>query len=378
MDSLEAFVAGLDGMAWRDWGITAAVAAGAVAAGLLVHSILFAVLHRLARRTAGFWDDQTVHHLAAPSRLLFPLLLAKLSVAGLKLGPATLDIVSHTMSLFFLASVSFLLVRLIGILRDFLLARYDVKAADNLAARKVHTQIRVLEKALLSVVAVATAAFMLMTFDGIRQVGVSILASAGIAGIIIGLAAQKSIGTLLAGLQIAVTQPIRIDDVVIVEGEWGWIEEITLTYVVVRIWDLRRLVVPINWFIDRPFQNWTRSSSEILGTVFLYVDYGIPLDSLRQELQRIVKTTPLWDGKACGLVVTDCKPAVLEIRLLVSAASGGDAWDLRCLLRERMVAFIQANYPEYLPRVRAELSSPGSSPAWDGPLKVKSASADGA
>jgi small-conductance mechanosensitive channel len=353
----------LDGVAWRDGALSASLLAASLLSGLFVHAFLFALLRRLARRTSAAWDDLVLGHLAAPSRLLFPLLLAKMPLTALSVPDSVARLLGHVFSLLFLAAVSFLLIRLIRVLRELLLSRYDLAAADNLSARKVHTQIRVLEKALLSIVAVATAAFMLMTFPGIRQVGVSILASAGIAGVILGLAAQKSIGTLLAGLQIAVTQPIRMDDVVIVEGEWGRIEEITLTYVVVRIWDLRRLVVPITYFIDKPFQNWTRSSSEILGTVFLYADYGVPVDRIRRELERLVRTTPLWDGKICGVQVTECREHVLELRLLVSAASASEAWDLRCFLREAMVAFIRENFPESLPRFRAELASAGSGPA---------------
>lgn len=360
MESWQIIVEGLGIENLRQGGVSAALVLGALAAGLLVHFVAFAILRRVARRTPGLRDDAIVHALAGPSRLLLPVFAVRLAVGALQVPPRTGAFLAHVLSLFFLAAVSFLLVRIIGLIRDFLLARYDLKAIDNLAARKVHTQINVLEKALLSIVAVATVAFMLMTFDGIRQVGISILASAGIAGVILGLAAQKSIGTLLAGLQIAVTQPIRMDDVVIVEGEWGRIEEITLTYVVVRIWDLRRLVVPITYFIDKPFENWTRTSSEILGTVFLYVDYGVPTDSLRREMQAFLETTPLWDRKVCGLQVTDCKEHLVEVRLLVSASSAGDAWDLRCLLRERMVAFLQANHPESLPRFRAEWTAMGT------------------
>ena len=181
---------------------------------------------------------------------------------------------------------------------------------------------------------------MLMVFESGRHFGTAIIASAGVAGIIIGFAAQKSIATLLAGFQIALTQPIRIDDVVIVENEWGRIEEITLTYVVVRIWDLRRLVLPITYFIETPFQNWTRTSADILGTVFLHVDYTLPLDSLRSELTRILEGSPLWDRKVNVLQVTDAKPHTLEVRALASAADASAAWDLRCHIREQLIAFI--------------------------------------
>jgi hypothetical protein len=193
-------------------------------------------------------------------------------------------------------------------------------------------------------------------FEPVRQLGTSILASAGIAGIIIGFAAQRSIATLLAGLQIAVTQPIRLDDVVIVENEWGRIEDITLTYVTVRIWDERRLVVPIAYFIEQPFQNWTRTSADILGTVFLHVDYRAPLAAIRAELDRVLAESACWDGKVKVLQVTDAREHTLELRALASAADASLAWDLRCEIRERLITFLQTHHPDCLPRVRAEVS----------------------
>jgi small-conductance mechanosensitive channel len=335
--------------------VSAGLLLAAVLLGLLIRHVLFWVLERLSRQTGTPWDDRAVAYARKPSRVLFPLLVINLVSPSLALPVQLLGVLNHLTKLLFIAAVAYLLIRLVFLLRDLLLARHDLTASDNLTARKIHTQIKVLEKVLISIVTVATAAFMLMTFDGIRQIGVSILASAGIAGIIIGLAAQKSISTLLAGVQIALTQPIRVEDVVIVEGEWGRVEDITLTYVVIRIWDLRRLIVPISYFIEKPFQNWTRSSCEILGTVFLYVDYTIPVDEVRRELQRIVEQSALWDRKVCGLQVTDCKPSVLELRLLVSASDASKAWDLRCHLREAMVSFVQRKYPGCLPRVRAEV-----------------------
>jgi small-conductance mechanosensitive channel len=194
-----------------------------------------------------------------------------------------------------------------------------------------------------------------MLFESVRSVGVSIFASAGIAGLIIGLAAQKALGSILAGLQIAITQPIRLDDVVIVENEWGWIEEINLTYVVVRIWDKRRLVVPSTYFLDRPFQNWTRTSADILGTVFIYTDYTIPFEPLRQELTRLLESNPNWDGKVNVLQVTDSKENTLEIRALMSSPTSPQAWDLRVYVREKLVEFIQREYPQCLPRTRVAL-----------------------
>jgi small-conductance mechanosensitive channel len=193
-----------------------------------------------------------------------------------------------------------------------------------------------------------------MLFEPVRQLGASVLASAGVIGIIVGFAAQRTIANLFAGFQLALTQPIRIDDVVIVENEWGRIEEITLTYVVVRIWDLRRLIVPLSYFIERPFQNWTRAQADLLGTVFLYTDYTIPVDTVREELNRIVGQSKNWDGKVCGLQVTNATERTLELRALASAADSSRAWDLRCEIREKLVFFVQRHYPESLPRQRSE------------------------
>lgn len=339
----------------RDVAVAAAVVVAAIVAGILLHAILNGVLGRLARRASAPWALQAVERSRTPGRLIVPLLLLSVVVPALRLPERALGILTHATSLLFIASVAYLLVRLVRVLRDLLLSRYDIGATDNLSARRVYTQVEVLEKVLLSVVVVAAVAAMLMTFDGVRQVGVSILASAGVLGIILGFAAQKTIGTLFAGVQIAITQPIRLDDIVIVEGEWGAIEEITLTYVVVRIWDQRRLVLPITYFIETPFENWTRTSAEILGTVSLHLDYTVPVDAIRAELDRLLESTDLWDGRVAGVQVTGATADTLQVRLLVSASDAGKAWDLRCLIRERMVEFVRENYPESLPRVRAEL-----------------------
>jgi small-conductance mechanosensitive channel len=194
-----------------------------------------------------------------------------------------------------------------------------------------------------------------MTFDTVRQVGLSILASAGIAGVILGFAAQKSLTTLIAGIQIAITQPISIDDVVVLENEWGRIEEISLTYVVVQLWDQRRLIVPITWFIDRPFQNWTRTSSELLGTVFFYLDYAMQPETLRNELQRIVASTPLWDRRVVKMQVSNITERSVELRALVSAVNSSDLWELRCFVREQLIEFIKSKYPGWLPKVTMDM-----------------------
>lgn len=247
------------------------------------------------------------------------------------------------------------LIALIRTVKNNILKRYDISVADNLRYRKLHTQYNILEKILVFIVIMIGLAIMLMQFEAVRNIGISIFASAGIAGLILGLAAQKALGTILAGFQIAITQPIRLDDVVIVENEWGWIEEINLTYVVVRIWDKRRLVVPSTYFLESPFQNWTRTSAEILGTVFIYADYSIPIDALRKELTRLLESSKYWDKKVNVLQVTDAREHTLELRALMSAASSPDAWELRVFIREKLVEFIQENYPESLPKTRVHI-----------------------
>ncbi|HAD97391.1 MAG TPA: mechanosensitive ion channel protein MscS [Cryomorphaceae bacterium] len=254
-----------------------------------------------------------------------------------------------------IAIAAWVLIEVTSLLKRQILKRYDLAQEDNLDARKLHTQLNLLEKVVIFVIILIAVAFIMLSIDGIRQIGIGIFASAGVAGIIIGLSAQKVVGALLAGIQIAITQPFRLDDAVVVEGEWGWIEEINLTYVVVRIWDKRRLVLPSTYFLEKPFQNWTRTTADITGTVFLYTDYNVPFNKLREELTRLLEGTPLWDKKVNVLQVTDSKEATVEVRILVSARNSPTAWDLRVYIREKMIEFIQKNYPDSLPRTRVSL-----------------------
>lgn len=255
-------------------------------------------------------------------------------------------------TIFVTVSISWFLIELIRILKLIILKRFDISKTDNLASRKVYTQIDILEKIVVFIIILFAIGVVLLSFENIRKIGIGLFASAGVAGIIIGLSAQKVVGALLAGIQIAITQPFRIDDAVLVENEWGWIEEINLTYVVVRIWDKRRLVLPSTYFLEKPFQNWTRTSAEITGSVFIYTDYTVSFQVLRDELTRLLNGSELWDRNVNVLQVTDCKESTLEIRILVSAKNSPEAWDLRVYIREKMVEFIQKNYPESLPRTR--------------------------
>jgi small-conductance mechanosensitive channel len=284
------------------------------------------------------------------------VLLAVLAVVPLiKAPPSIMDLFRHFLGICIICAVSWLCVRLVTGLEDFLLKQYDIAAEDNLSARKMYTQLRIVKRIVTVIIIIIGFSAILMTFEKVRQLGMSLLASAGIAGIIIGFAAQRSLATLFAGLQIAFTQPIRIDDVVIVENEWGKIEKITLTYVVVRIWDLRRLVLPITYFTEKPFQNWTRETSEILGTVFIYVDYTASAQKIREKYFEIVEQSKLWDGKVRNLQVTNTTERTMELRVLMSAKDASAAWDLRCEVREKLIDFIQQNYPDALPKVRGEI-----------------------
>jgi small-conductance mechanosensitive channel len=232
--------------------------------------------------------------------------------------------------------------------------------ADNLRARKIHTQLQVISKTLYIFIGIFTVASILMLFDEVRHLGTSILASAGVIGVIVGFAAQKTIANLFAGFQIALAQPIRMDDVVIVEGEWGRIEEITLTYVVVHIWDDRRLIVPLSDFIEKPFQNWTRVSAHLLGSVLLWVDYSLPLEETRQAVRQIIEASPLWDRRFWNLQVSDASERTMQLRVLCTAADSSKAWDLRCEVREKLIGFIQKHHPESLPRFRTVLEKAGA------------------
>lgn len=259
-----------------------------------------------------------------------------------------------------IAIIAWMAVRAIKLMSEWFLGRFNIGVSDNLKARRIHTQIGVLRRLAVSIIILIAIASALMVFDQIRALGVSLIASAGLAGIIIGFAAQKTIGNFFTGFQIAITQPIRIGDVVIVENEWGVIEEINLTYVVVKIWDLRRLVLPITYFVDHPFQNWTRQSANLLGSIMLYLDYAMPLDALRAHFDRVMeseKAKELWDGNVKVIQVTDATDKTMEVRVLVSAAGAGQAFDLRCYVREQLISFIQKNHPEGLPKARGEISS---------------------
>jgi small-conductance mechanosensitive channel len=309
-------------------------------------------MHIWAKRTGSVIDKVIIPIIGDTLRLAVPLLGVILLLPLFRLPENLTWVTEKGFGILLIAAFSFLLIRGVNAVQDALLSRHRIDVSDNLSARKIHTQVSVIRKIIVTAIVILATGSILMLFDPVRQFGTSILASAGIAGIVIGFAAQKTLGNLLAGIQIALTQPLLIDDIVVVEGEFGQIEEITLTYVTMRTWDLRRLVLPIPYFVEKPFQNWSRVSTDLLGTVILYLDYQVPTGELRKELKRLVENNPKWDRKVCGLQVTDAKQSTIEVRALVGSTDPGKAFDLRCEVREGLIEFLCRNYPESLPRVR--------------------------
>ena len=296
-----------------------------------------------------------IKQIRGPTRMFFVIaaLVTALPVSGFSDRTATA--IGQVLLVAFILLIGYSASLAIGILASGYLSTVSLDNEDNLVARKQTTQIRILKRATDILIALVAVGVALMTFEPVRQYGVSLFASAGAASVVIGLAARPLLTNLIAGVQIAITQPIRMEDAVIVEGEWGWIEEITSTYVVVRIWDWRRMILPISYFLEKPFQNWTHSSASLIGTVFLYTDFRADVARLRERLDHVVKTCPLWDGKVVNMQVADMSEHTMTVRILVSARNAPQAWDLRCDVREKMLAFIRTEMPEILPVTRVDL-----------------------
>ena len=359
--------------------VSAGIIGGAIAVGLLLNLLLSSLLHlRHSRKPFTFRGlPLNLAFWRGPVAVILPGLAVGLAIPFLDLPVRVTTRLSQALTIWLIGGFSWLIVRTIAMAREMVDSRLDVQASDNLSARRVATQIKVFERILVTIVIVVTIALMLMTFQTVRQIGVSILASAGVIGLAIGFAAQKSLATILAGLQIAITQPIRIEDAVMIDGNFGRIEEITLTFVVVRLFDQKRMIVPITEFIEKPFQNWTRTSSELVGTVFIYTDYSLPVQAVRAELERIVSSTDLWDGRVCKLQVTNISNEGMELRALASAVDSSHAWDLRCLIRERIVEYIKDHFPESLPRTRVNLDRQSEAQSGNGNFHVSPAIASG-
>ena len=332
----------------------AAILGGAVLIGLFFHYLVFNGIMRLVKHTSPHWHESLGKHTKAISRLVVVLFAIYIALPFVTMPESAHKVVNDLYSIVLIIAVAWFLVKLTLVFEAVILMRYNIEDKDNLQARKIYTQVRIIRKILIFVIAVVALSAILMSFERFRRLGTGILASAGVAGIILGFAAQRTLGNLFAGIQIALTQPLRLDDVVIVENEWGRIEEITLTYVVVRIWDLRRLILPISYFIEKPFQNWTRISADLIGSVYLYVDYTVPVQEIREEFLRILRNSA-WDGKVSALQVTDTTERAMQLRAIMSAPDSSSAWDLRCEVREKLIEFIRVKHPEAFPRFRAEL-----------------------
>ena len=337
---------------------TVLLTAVSIALALVIARIADTVLRRaLAVRHPFLYS--LLLRMEGPLRLALVLLALNVAVAAAPLDPTLALWLGYLLRVAFIAMVGWMLLGALNIATDIYLRRFDIEADDNLLARKQVTQVRILKGAISTTIVVITVAAALMTFEAVRQYGVSLFASAGIAGIVVGLAARPMLSNLIAGVQLAITQPIRLDDAVLVENEMGFVEEITSTYVVVRLWDWRRMVVPLTYFIERPFQNWTRDNSALIGTVLIRTDYTVPVDRVRAKVDEILKASKLWDGRVSKVQVTDSDDRSMELRILASARNSGATFDMRCEIREQLIDFLQCEYPLALPRARQEMVQSG-------------------
>ncbi|WP_276963101.1 mechanosensitive ion channel family protein [Ferrimicrobium acidiphilum] len=321
-------------------------------------AIAFAVI-RLTRwvnaRHPNSVRTAALRRLRGPVRALVPLLLMIASLHYVKAAVSAEMDIRHAIWILLIAVVAWGLARLVESIEDAVLYYYHIDAVDNLKARRLQTQIRVFRRIIVVVIALIALAVILFSFPSVRLVGAGVLASAGILTIIAGIAVQPVASNVIAGIQIAVSQPIRLDDVVVIQGHWGRVEEISLTYVVVRIWDLRRLVLPISYFITNPFENWTKTTSDILGIVHIELDYTAPVAAIREQYLAILASSPDWDGSVARMQVTQLGVSTMQLRFVMSSPDSSRSWNLECELREKMILFLQEKYPEVLPRVRAEM-----------------------
>jgi len=347
--------------AWSSWPPpvqAAAIGVAAVLAAWVLHVLFYRGVARLGRRAPKLllFDGSLLRHTARPAALLLPVLALYLARPWIveRLTAPSAKVLGDVLYVLLVVALTWLAAGLVLVAQETVERRFDIGAEDNLTARRVRTQTDIIRRLALVALGVLGLAAVLLRFAAFRRLGTGILASAGVAGIILGLAAQRTLGNLLAGIQIAITQPIRVDDVVVVEGEWGRVEEITLSYVVVRIWDLRRLILPISYFLEKPFENWTRTSAKVLGSAFFHLDPRVPIDALRAELERVVAASGNWDGDLVRLHVTDTGERSIEVRALMSAADSSRAFELRCEVREALIGWLQREHPESLPVLRLE------------------------
>ncbi|WID96309.1 mechanosensitive ion channel [Bosea vestrisii] len=339
------------------WSISLALFALAFVLALTIHRIAYEIMTRIVASWDLFWRS-LVSRTYGPARFTVITLALSFAASIAPLSQTQATLIRHALLICFVALVAWLAKTALHIWTTVYLRRFKLDAEDNLLARKHVTQTRILRRIAEIMVVVVAVAAMLMTFDGVRQYGVSLLASAGAAGLVVGLALQPMLKNVFAGIQLAVTQPIRIDDAVLIEGEWGNVEEITSTYVVIRLWDWRRMILPLSYFIEKPFQNWTRDDAALIGTVMIYLDYATPIAAVRCKVEEIAAASRLWDRRVVNVQVTDFKQSTMEVRILISAGTSPRVFDLRCEMREQIVAFLQREYPHALPRIRAEQLQP--------------------
>ena len=323
-------------------------------AALLCSRVLVNLFLRIPGSRRAFFRS-FAKEVRRPLRLLVVVVAVGVALPAAGLSPAAFVAIGQGLLVVFVLLLGWGASTAIRVSTELYLHRFKLGEQDDLLARKQVTQIRILKRAVDVLVFVVTVSAALMTFGPVRQYGLSLFASAGAASLVVGLAARPLLTNLIAGVQIAITQPIRIEDAIIVEGEWGWVEEISSTYVVVRLWDWRRMILPIAYFLEKPFQNWTHQSASLIGSVFFYLDYRVPVAALRQQLEQVVTETPLWDGDVVNLQVSDIKEQSVEIRMLVSGRNAPQTWDLRCFVRERMLQYLQETWPDMLPRTRIRL-----------------------
>ncbi len=325
-----------------------------VGGALLLHALLYRVLLSRVERRYGL-TALLLHKSRKPLRLAFVLCGLILALPHTELDTSVESPIRHIMLIMLISLIGWTLIVLTNHFTERSSRRYPIDVEDNLRARKHITQIRVLKRATNIIIGLVTFAAVLMTFESVREYGVSLFASAGAAGLVLGIAARPVLANLIAGIQIAITQPIRLEDVVVIEGEWGWIEEIFATYVIVRLWDRRRLVVPLSYFIEQPFQNWTRQSAQVIGAVVWFLDYTAPVEAMREKLEEFLKESDLWDKDVANLQVVDTTADTIAIRALMTARTSPKVWDLRCEIREKMLLWLRNEHPQSLPRTRGEL-----------------------
>lgn len=327
------------------------------AAIVAVGCAIQAAVTRFLSRKPPDWHAfarQAWHRTRRLLRFILVLFAAGISLQLVDMSREAHAVARHIFGALFTVQLGWIILVVVNIAMDRYLFRFHMDASDNLLARKAITQMRMVRRAVNVLLIILTAGFALMSFDEVRQFGISLFASAGVAGIVAGLAARPLLENLIAGLQLAFTQPVRIGDAVVINNEMGEVEEIGSVYIVIKLWDLRRQVVPLSYLFQTPFTNWTRSGSSLIGTVMIYVDYTLPMDPVRAKALELVKASPLWDGQVASVQVSDAREQVMEVRVLASASDSGRAWDLRCEVREKLIAYIRDEFPFALPRVRRE------------------------